>query len=62
MDNERNRFASLLDSIVEGAEQGAFIGKCIIGIPGIVVGGFIGGIVNGLRTLVVKPLAKLIDL
>ena len=55
-------FSSLIKSVCDGADNGLFIGSCAFGIPGAVIGGLVGGIVGGLQTLVVKPLAKLIEL
>jgi len=52
-------WSSLLDSILGGAERGAIIGGCAVGIPGAVVGGLVGAIAGGLRSLVIRPLAKL---
>lgn len=50
---------SLLNDILAGIENGAVIGGCAIGIPGVFVGGLAGAIVGGLRSLVIKPLSKL---
>jgi len=51
-------WSSLLEDVLAGVEKGAFIGSCIVGIPGMIVGGLVGAVVGGLRALVVKPLAK----
>lgn len=50
---------SLLGEIGACAEQGAIIGGCAVGLPGMLVGGLVGTIVGALNALVVKPLAKL---
>jgi predicted GTPase len=50
---------SLLKYVLEGIEQGAIIGGCVIGVPGMFVGGLVGAVVGGLKSLVVKPLSKL---
>ena len=50
---------SLLDSVMEGAERGALIGGCAIGVPGAIAGGLVGAIAGGLHSLIVKPLAKI---
>ncbi|MCL1810516.1 MAG: 50S ribosome-binding GTPase [Clostridiales bacterium] len=55
-------FSSLWEDITAGADKGALIGGCSIGFPGVIVGGLIGGIVGGLSTLIIKPLAKLLNL
>jgi len=45
---------SFTDCIWAGVEQGAVIGGCVIGVPGIIAGGLIGAIVGTLRGVAVK--------
>jgi predicted GTPase len=51
-------FDSLLDSVFGGMEHGAVIGGCVIGVPGILIGGLVGAVVGGLHSLIIKPLEK----
>ena len=51
----RGFFSSLLSGIGTGAEKGFVIGGCVIGVPGMVVGGLIGAIAGGLCSLAAKP-------
>ena len=50
---------SLLSGVLGGAEKGAFIGSVAIGVPGALVGGLVGAVLGGLKSLIIKPLAKL---
>jgi len=54
-------FESLKRNASEGAEKGAFLGTCSLGIPGLIVGAFVGGIVGSLRAIVVNPLLSLFN-
>jgi hypothetical protein len=51
-------WASLLKGVGVYAEKGALIGGCVIGIPGMVVGGLVGAICGGLRSLIGIPLSE----
>ena len=56
---QKSFWDSLLENVLEGAERGAFIGGCTLGVPGAIAGGLVGAVAGGLHTIVIKPLAKL---
>lgn len=66
-DNEKNYgeavqnsfWDALLKNVLDGMEKGAVVGGCIIGFPGVLLGGLSGAVIGGLRSLVAKPLSRL---
>jgi predicted GTPase len=52
---KENFWGSFLELVGVGAEKGALIGGCFIGLPGIIFGGLTGAIVGGLHALIIKP-------
>ena len=47
---------ALVSNVTDGAERGGIIGGCSLGVPGIIAGALIGGVVGALKTLIVRPI------
>jgi len=47
---------SFVESVALGAEKGAVTGGCILGVPGMIIGGLVGTVLGAIHGLIVKPL------